>query len=247
MAHNAIVLTSGLTGSSVLAGLISRGGYWLGDSTMKKEDYDTYENMELVQLNQKLIKEAGYSGNYLLDFSPEAIQRIGGLHGQIDPRPYQEFLKKCNEHRPWIWKDPRLWLTIRYWQNLLDLNDCRFISLTRGLGQLWVSATLRRQIRSYGYSKTYERRIQASVLDFFKETHSPYLNVRYEGLIRHPAATLNQLNAHLDTQLTVEDLKSVYYKPLYENPKPSFKNYVKAVLIYLKNYSERVDAAVKPE
>lgn len=247
MMHNVIILTSGLTGSSVLSGLISRAGYWLGDNTMKKEDYDTYENMELVKLNQKLIKQAGYRGNYLLNFSADAIQRIADLHGQIDARPYEEFLKKCNEHQPWIWKDPRLWLTIRYWQNLLDMNNCRFISLTRGVGQLWVSAILRRQIRSYGNAKSYEKKIQASVLNFFRETNPPCLHVRYEDLIRHPAATINFLNSHLETQLTVDDLKIVYHKPLYENPRPAFSKYLKAILIYLKNYSQRVDATPKDQ
>jgi len=247
MANNVIVLTSGLTGSSVLAGLISRAGYWVGDNTMKKEDYDTYENKELIALNLKLFKQAGYRGNYLLEFSPEGMDLIEALHGSVDAEPYEQFLKKCQDHQPWIWKDPRLWLTIRYWKNLLDLQDCKFILLTRGMMQSWVSATLRRQIRSYRSLKTYEKRIQDSVMDFFQESQTAYLHVRYEDLIRHPAATINRLNAHLETRLTVEDLKSVYHKPLYENPRASYKNYVKAALIYLKNYSERVDARAKTE
>ncbi len=54
MKRNVIILTSGLTGSSVLSGLISRGGFWTGD-THKKEDYDTYENKRLIELNLSLI------------------------------------------------------------------------------------------------------------------------------------------------------------------------------------------------
>src|SRR5229473_2043132 len=34
------------------------------------------------------------------------------------------------EHRPWVWKDPRLWLTIYFWKSLLSLDQCRFILLT---------------------------------------------------------------------------------------------------------------------
>jgi hypothetical protein len=245
MGRNAIVLTSGLTGSSVLAGLISRAGYWVGDDTQKKEDYDTYENKELIELNLRLFREAGYRGNYLVEFSPEAMARVGSLHGQIDPSAYQQFVKKCADHRPWIWKDPRLWMTIRFWKHFLDSQDCRYILLTRGSVQSWVSATLRRQIRSYRSLKSYEARIQSSVLAFLKETKASYLHVSYEELIRHPARTIDQLNGHLETGLTVADLKSVYHKPLYENPRASYGNYLKAALIYLKNYSERVDVAPK--
>ncbi|HXI40008.1 MAG TPA: hypothetical protein VNH83_08520, partial [Bryobacteraceae bacterium] len=117
--RNAIILTSGLTGSSVLTGLISQAGYWTGNSTHKKEDYDTYENQELIDLNLRLFDEAGYKGNYLTEFSPEVLSRIAALYGRIDSRPYELFINRCNENQPWVWKDPRLWLTIRFWNNLL--------------------------------------------------------------------------------------------------------------------------------
>src|SRR5690242_9748399 len=58
---NVIILTSGLTGSSVLTGLIARAGYWTGSQTFKKE-YDTFENVELIRLNRDLFAAAGYSG-----------------------------------------------------------------------------------------------------------------------------------------------------------------------------------------
>ena len=48
--YNTIILTSGLTGSSVLTGLLARGGFWAGDRTAKKKDYDTFENEELIRL-----------------------------------------------------------------------------------------------------------------------------------------------------------------------------------------------------
>src|SRR5713226_606371 len=50
--------------------------------------------------------------------------------GTFDDSPYREFLAKCDEHRPWVWKDPRLWLTIYFWKSLLSLDQCRFILLT---------------------------------------------------------------------------------------------------------------------
>jgi len=241
MKKNIIILTSGLSGSSVLTGFLARAGYWMGDSTHKKKDYDTYENRELIDLNLRLFQEAGYKGNYLTEFSPAAMEQIRCLFGKVDDHPYRSLIDKCNGHRPWIWKDPRLWLTVRFWQNLLDLNECKFILLSRGLLQSWVSATLRRQITTYRYSKTYEQGIQQSAIDFCEKNSLPYLHLTYEQLIVHPGDSIERLNGYLDTSLTVEDLKQVYHKPLYRNPRNSWTNHVKAVLIYVKNYSERVD------
>jgi hypothetical protein len=243
MKRNVIILTSGLSGSSVLTGLIARAGYWTGDSTYKKADYETFENRELIELNLRLFQEAGYKGTYLMEFSPEATRQVAGVFGKIDDSAYREFLAKCGQHQPWIWKDPRLWLTIRFWKNLLDLESCSFILLTRGLMQSWISSILRRQITTYRYARNYETRIQQSAVGFLEENRVPFLHLTYEEIIVHPAETLERLNRHLETNLTVEDLQAIYHKPLYKNPRSSWVKHVKAMMIYAKNYSERLDIA----
>jgi hypothetical protein len=251
MQRNIIILTSGLTGSSVLSGLISRAGYWTGDSTHKKsgtnknERYNTYENNELIDLNLRLFREVGYTQNFSTDFSPEAIQRISGLAGKLAPRDFTAFLEKCNAHAPWIWKDPRLWMTIGFWKPLLDLDTCKFILLSRGLLQCWVSTTLRRQIRTYRNLKAYEGRVRHSILTFLEENGLSYLDLQYEHLIERPSETLNKINGYLDTALTVEDLRSIYHKPLGRAPRSSVADIAKAALIYMKNYPERVDVAIE--
>ena len=241
MLKDVVVLTSGLSGSSVLTGLISQAGYWTGEETFRKAEYDTNENRELIELNLRLFEEAGYKGNYLLEFSPQAIEAVAALQGRIDLRPYRSFIEKCNQHRPWIWKDPRLWLTIRFWKPLLDMERCRFVLLTRGTVQSWVSSTLRRQITTYRYSKRYEENIRRSTVQFLTENKLPYLNLSYEELIESPRDTVARINDYLGTALTVDDLRRVYHKPLYKNPRNSWWKHMKAVMIYLKNYSERLD------
>jgi hypothetical protein len=54
---------------------------------------------------------------------------------------------------------------------------------------------------------------------------------------------LRRLNEYLEAGLTLEDLKMVYHKPLFRNPRNSWLKHVKAMMIYLKNYSERLDVA----
>ena len=78
--NNIIILTHGWTGSSVFSGLLGRAGYWLGEDTAKKNDYDTFENAELVRLNQRWMKTVAPDLRYeyrfdaadLARFSPQA-------------------------------------------------------------------------------------------------------------------------------------------------------------------------------
>ncbi len=243
MKDNVIILTTGLSGSSVLTGLIARGGYWLGESTHKKTDYDTFENEELIQLNRRLFRDAGFHGNSMVDFSPDALLQMSRAYGSIDIKPYREFLDKCTAHAPWIWKDPQLWLTIRYWQHLLDLKHCKFILLTRSYTQWWISATLRGQIRSFSSFKRYELAVQRSINEFFQQSKASSIHLRYEDLILRPEETLRKLNDYLGTNLALGDLAAVYTKPLYKLPKRSVFDQAKAVLIYAKNYSHRIDVS----
>lgn len=237
---NVIILTSGITGSSVLSGFLARSGYWAGDTTHKKE-YDTFENAELVRFNLRIFQQAGYTGSHLTEFSTEAIARIASLRGADEDFTYREFLKKCEEHRPWVWKDPRLWLTMYYWKNLLNMDECRFILLTRSLVQGWVSGTLRRDIRSYESYKHYETAIKNSIVSFLKGNRLRYVHITYENLVARPEATIRELNGHLEANLALTDLEDVYHGPLHRSPRKSAVDCAKAALIYLKNRSERLD------
>jgi hypothetical protein len=241
MKSNVIILTSGLTGSSVLTGLISQAGYWTGNSTMKKKDYNTFENSELIDLNLRIFEAADFQENYLTHFSPEAIGTIGSLAQRIDTSPFRAFLNECNQHQPWVWKDPRLWMTIHFWKDIVDLNKCKFIVLTRDFRQLWVSTILRRQIVSYPAHRSYEMHVRDSAIDFLNKNQLSHITVRYEDIVVRPSPTLAAINSHLGTELTLDSLRRVYRKPLYKLPSSSPLDFLKAFLIYVKNHSERID------
>jgi hypothetical protein len=240
MKENVIILTSGLSGSSVLTGLIAEAGYWPGDVTHKKE-YDTFENDDLIKLNEALIRQAGFKGSYMTEFRPEGIERIAAFSPATEGPSYAEFVRQCDAHAPWVWKDPRLWLTIRFWAQMLDLKRCKFVILTRNYLQCWISATLRRQIRSYPAFRSYEESVKQTLVDFCTEAGVSFIAMEYEDLILRPSRTLEDLNRHLQTNLTIADLERVYHQPLYKKPR-SFFDFLKATAIYLKNYRTRLDA-----
>jgi hypothetical protein len=241
---NVIILTSGITGSSVLAGFLVQSGYWVGESTHKKE-YNTFENQDLINLNLQIFQQAGYTANYTLESSPDVLVKIDSIYGKVEGTPYRQFIESCNPHRPWIWKDPRLWITFRFWRHFLDLDDCKFILLTRDLTQAWLSVILRRQIMGYKAFKKQEEHVKNSIVSVLNGSQLPYVHITYDDLIAKPEETIQKLNAFLESDLIVDDLKAIYHKPLHRAPRASVGNSMKAVLIYLKNYSERAELTMK--
>ena len=248
MAKNVIILTPGLSGSSPLAGLFSQAGFWSGDSTREKHDYrgrkdrgyNTFENEALIDLNDSILATAldDSDYDYRMEFSREAIDKIAACRKSLDPAPFEQFIAQCNEHGPWMWKDPRLWLTMRVWIHWLDLDDVKFILLTREHLQLWISTTIRRQIQTFSYAKNYVEQIKASLVEFLDSNGQDYLDLCFEDLIVHPEQSLVALNDFLGTSLSIEDWKAVYSKRLYKKPL-EFKDFCHALLIYIKNYRQR--------
>jgi hypothetical protein len=238
MRPNVIVLAVGLSGSSVLTHLISRAGYWVGDATHKNQDYDTYENLALTRLNKRLLEMIGVD-NFGLVFRREYIDDMQALYGRIDERDFRAFVARCDTQQPWIWKDPRLAVTIHFWRHFLDLSKIKFVVNDRDPMQAWISWNIRREIQSFEYAKRYSEQVMRETRRFLQEQACGHLHVRYEDLICTPEATLRRLNTYLGCTLALDDLSRVY-KGRLRRKTHGWANFTKAGMIYLKNYEERV-------
>jgi hypothetical protein len=235
---NVIILTPGLAGSSVLTSLLGKAGYWAGESTMKKKDYDTWENTELIALNNRILEETEFREKWTMTFRPDYVTRIHDAARSLDAAPYAELVRKCDEHSPWIWKDPRLWLTIRHWQPFLDLSNTCFLVIRREHLQLWISTTLRRQIQTMDYSRRYNDGVLESIMEFLRAEGAEWLDVLYEDLMIRPEKVIEGINRMAGTSLTLADFKSVFRGDLGCR-QHGVKNFLLAMAIYLKNRGER--------
>jgi hypothetical protein len=236
--RNVIVLTAGLAGSSLVAGLLADAGYWSGDGTVKKTDYDTHENQELVELNRRLLQEAGYRGKYELVFRAEDVRDIAERTRTVDPEPYRDFIERCGPHQPWLWKDPRLWLTIRFWQRHLDTGRIAFLLATREPSQAWISQTIRRQIQTPQYCRNYMEGVRASFLEFLDQNKLAHLELIYEDLLMKPEETILRLNTFLGCDIAMQNLSRACQGRLYRK-RHGLLDYVTARAIYVKNYAIR--------
>ena len=240
MPKNVIVLTHGLSGSSLLTGLIARADYWLGQETMKKKDYDTYENQQLIDLNIQLLQSLGYDPD--IEYSPAVYQQflkeLPNKLAAIDLSPYREFVQTCQQNQPWAWKDPRLTWTIHVWHQLLPMDEIELIILSREPLQAWITYNQRRHIESYAFTKRFIDGMTGAVRDFAQSAGKNPLTITFEDILLRPDAVVGNINVLLDSELSVDDLKAVSNIPFGKKSR-GFKDFIMASLIYLKNYHLR--------
>ena len=238
---NVIILTTGISGSSVITGFLAKSGLWAGDGTVFKDNitgkYETYENKKLVNLNNSLIKEAGVEFEDKSYYDANLRNKFNGIYAETDATKYNKFIEECNSHSPWIWKDPRLFLTIGFWKNSLDLTSIKVIVLHRNSYELWKSQAIKRMIYSYSYLKSSEDKSRYELLNYLELNNFSFLSLEYEQFTRDPITSINKLNKFIGVSLKKENWDEIY-KPTSIISR--YKRTLLAYLIYIKNYKGRI-------
>jgi len=238
---NVIILTTGISGSSVITGFLSKSGLWAGDDTVFKDNltgkYETFENKKLVDLNDSLLKEAGVEFEGKARYDASSRDKLNDIYSEIDTEKYNNFIKECNLHSPWIWKDPRLFLTIGFWINSLDLSNTKVVVLHRNSYELWKSLTIKRIIYSFRYLKNSEDKTRHELLNYLESNNFSYISLEYDQFTRDPIRSIHKLNEFIGTNLKKENWDEIY-KPT--SLVSQYKRTLLAYLIYIKNYKSRI-------
>jgi hypothetical protein len=238
---NVIILTTGISGSSVITGFLAESGFWAGDDTVFKDNltgkYETYENAKLVDLNISLVKKAGVEFEGKARYDANARDKLNDLYVEIDTTKYIKFIEECNSHSPWIWKDPRLFLTIGFWGNCLDLTNTKVIVLHRNCYELWKSLTIKRIIYSYRYLKNSEDKTRRELLNYLESNNFSFISLEYDQFNRDVVTSINKLNKFIGTNLKKETWDEIYRST---SKFSSYKRTLLAFLIYIKNYKSRI-------
>ncbi len=235
---NVIILTHGISGSSVVSALLAEAGYWIGSETRVKPVYDTFENSDLVGMNERLLAAHLPDLKYEYDFRGSDVRHMARQRDRIDFDALRAFVAQCDGQGPWLWKDPRLTWTIRLWAEVLPLQRLRFLVLTREPVQAWVSANVGRHVQGWRYTQNDNGSITQSNLAFLREAGLPFLKFSFEDLLLRPEPTLEALGRHLDLSLSMEQLQLVCRLPLYRRSKSGL-DFAKALAILIKNFGER--------
>lgn len=208
---NTVVLTPGLSGSSVLTGLLMRAGYWPGAET-DTVAWETHENSRLVELNRRILSCAGFGWHDIMDLPPPSEAEIRGCG---DSPALTSLAEDCKKHRPWVWKDPRLCYTIHAWARHLDLSQCAFVLMTRAQWVAWTGIVRRggTVVSERDFRTVYENCLE-SAERFLDARDIQPLRLTFGELIQQPDNTIDCLNRFLGTDMDVDDLRAVYRGPL---------------------------------
>lgn len=238
---NVIVLTTGLSGSSVVTGFVAKNNYWLGDKTVFKSNasghYETYENEKLVELNDELLATLNIELNDSSWYDKELFELIKKSVTTVNTKKFVEFIAYCQQHGKWIWKDPRLWITMGFWQELLKGCDVKYIVISRKPLSLWVSLINKRQIVSYSKLKVSERNSQERIIRYLSGCNLSSITVNYDMLVEQPELEIQKINSFLKSTYSLKMFCDLY-KGKIKGRTFSIKSFIKAVLIYMKNYND---------
>lgn len=217
MAKNVIVVGMPRSGTSMLAAVFARKGFFVAEDVEEelrepdRANPDGYwEARSLVDRNVEVLAAAGFPhhNTWLFDaIPPVQASRLADL----DPLPeHRHFAESYQQHAPWIWKDPRLCYTLRYWWPLLDHAGTRVLLIKRSH-----EAIFRSFVRLGWRDETEEaradviRRIDdhlSAAEQALSSLQIPHLVLSYEAFSKDGPRIARQLGELLEADFTPSDL-----------------------------------------
>jgi hypothetical protein len=235
---NSIVILSHVwTGSSIFAGLLQRAGYWVGTETVKKPEFDTYENARLVELNSQLLHTLHPA------CGGRPLQRTRGRADRARREPPGPAATPRLRHPVragtlLAWKDPQLTWTVRAWARVADFSRTAFLTLSRSDLQSWITLNQRSHVQSWNFTRRHNQAINRSNQAFALTHGAQHLHLTLEDLLLKPEGTLDRLNDTFGLYLGMGDLQSVCHLPLYRKRR-DWRDFTGALKNYLKHYHAR--------
>lgn len=180
-----IILGMHRSGTSLVAGLLSHLGVFMGDDFASSDRlWCSYEDPAFVTINQQILTAAG--GSWRKVPSVESIWKASHPYNER----IQRLIRDRQQHDLWGFKDPRTCLTISMWHHHLILwsPPPRYIVVWRERGAI-VSSLLHRAIAT-GDADLSELELShltgfywGRLLNFIAINHPQYHPVWYEQLI----------------------------------------------------------------
>jgi len=254
----AVVLGMHRSGTSLLAEVVSTFGLWTGDRVglMPPHPDDNpngyFEAAKLSHLNDEILALAG--GAVML---PPTTLDVADLAGQIEAKLSHEHHAMFAD-RNYVWKDPRLSITLPVVQKVIDSIDFVFLAI-RHPAEIVASMSTRGDVpdEASGYAlwEQYLRSATAAIEGL------PTLVVDYGDLIDNPAGVIDEIgtslsaagvenfkNPNLSVQAVDKDLNRSRPSSLKMTPRQEeLWEQLQALKGYHSVFKADIDAELSPE
>jgi hypothetical protein len=228
MPKNVIVVGAPRSGTSLTSAIFARQGYFVGGAArpavVQGDDYNPFgyfEADDLIERNVALFRRVGYEfhNSWLFDpISADAIDRIAELTPDVADR---ELLARYDTRSPWLWKDPRLCLTLPYWARLVDPSNTAVLLILRNPDDVYWSF---RRKGWCGCGETARQSALDRILQHMQAAQAaverlsiPHLTIEYDDFRNRPLPLAQQISELTGLHLTVEDLN---FRPDLDHSSP---------------------------
>lgn len=214
---NVLVVGVPRSGTSLTSAVFSRKGYhvgWIEKDTGRLGDeanpFGYFEADDVIAKNVEIFQRIGYSedNTWLRTMiTEEQIRQIDALEPSQE---HKEFLRQYDTHAPWIWKDPRLTLTLPYWWKILDARTTGVILVRRDPEECYQSF-----IRCGWYQPGEQARQEVlhrievhwnAALRAIEKYEIPHIIIHYDEYLNKPESVARKISEFCGLSLEVNDL-----------------------------------------
>ncbi len=212
-----IVIGTPRSGTSLTSAVFARLGYHIGtigSEWMRSGDegnpFGYFEADDLIERNVALFRRAGYRehNTWLSDpITDEQIRSIAQLKpSEADRRWVEEYEKNA----PWLWKEPRLTLTLGYWWQLVDPERTAVVVLNRDIDESVLSFQRLHWIGDSAYERDeIRRRIlqhRRAAEEAIERHGLPHIQIDFGDYFLRPAEVAKRLSEWCGVDIGPGDL-----------------------------------------
>jgi hypothetical protein len=213
MPKNIVIVGPPRSGTSLTSGIFAGQGYFAGEQLRSGDDYNPFgyfEDEALVEANVRIFRDVDFHFHNTWMFAPIADSQIASI-SQLPVEDCDRLLvAACGEHSPWMWKDPRLCMTLSYWANVIDWTNAGVVLTQRNAEDVywsfrrkgWCSAGNVQRDKTIERIEKHASNAQATI-DRLK---IPHISIEYNEYHQQPEAVANRINEFAGLELTTDDL-----------------------------------------
>jgi hypothetical protein len=206
-----VILGMPRSGTSLTSSIFARAGYYTGERLRPADAANPlgyFQSEILTALNAALYARAGYPHHNTWLYEPIAPSTLERLEALPPTEEHRRFVAEFERHAPWVWKDPRLCMTLGFWWPLLDRERTRALLVRRDKAAIHHSFEVQNWLKDGRLSRheVYDRIDQhiEHALATMGRLGIPYLEVWYEDLLASPGPVIDRINAFTGASLQAE-------------------------------------------
>lgn len=213
MPRNVIIVGPPRSGTSLASNIFARQNFFSGKPVIGGDDYNPFgyfEAEDIIEANVGVFQAAGFAHHNTWKFDPisdSQIERIGELAARDED---QQLLQSWNQHSPWMWKDPRFSITLKYWARIIDWDEVGVILTIRNPEDVYWS------FRRKGWCQAGQDVRQATIRRIVQhaenarrvvdEFNLPHVAVEYGEYSACPNDVARRIGEFVGLELGVDDL-----------------------------------------